>query len=116
MTFLSYTDWPNFSVASIDAEKTFLGLGLLVRGVLKERCLKHVRLKHVRRKNVTAPLPVPVPVLEPWPELFIHRPVFTETSERCSRFPEGATINDPHLRGRAVAEWSLALLRDERIK
>ena len=27
MTFLSYTDWSNFSVASIDAEKTFKGLG-----------------------------------------------------------------------------------------
>ena len=27
MTFLSDTDWSNFSVASIDAEKMFLGLG-----------------------------------------------------------------------------------------
>jgi len=27
MTFLSYTDWSNFSVASIDVEKTFIGLG-----------------------------------------------------------------------------------------
>ena len=27
MTFLSYTDWSNFSVASIDTEKTFIGLG-----------------------------------------------------------------------------------------
>ena len=26
MTFLSYTDWSNFSVASIEAEKTFIGL------------------------------------------------------------------------------------------
>jgi len=27
MTFLSYSDWSNFSVASVDAEKTFIGLG-----------------------------------------------------------------------------------------
>ena len=27
MTFLSYSDWSNFSVASIEAEKTLIGLG-----------------------------------------------------------------------------------------
>ena len=27
MTFLSYTDWPNLCLASIEAEKTFIGLG-----------------------------------------------------------------------------------------